>query len=58
MFLEGMEWKIMGVYHMAQVQELSGTSCFNVMSFAAFVIPLVTPCIGLLGGQEERVFLW
>lgn len=48
----------MGVYHMAQVQELSGTSCFNVMSFTAFVILLVTPCIGHLGGHEKRVLLW
>lgn len=39
---------------MAQVQELSGTSCFNVMSFAAFVILLVTPCIGHLGRRGEK----
>lgn len=43
---------------MAQVEELSSTSCFNVMSFAAFIILLMTPCIGHLGGQEARVFLW
>lgn len=47
----------MGVYHMAQAQELS-VSCFNVMSSAAFVILLVTPYIGHFGGHENRVFLW
>lgn len=38
MLLEGMEWKIMGVYWMAWAQEFCLTSLALKLSFAVFIV--------------------